>query len=115
MKAWIVHYQNIYNDAKHTRNTYTAWSSEKQAQKSASEYIVDICKKYGSMYKALPAISNAINTLLDCNKFDEAFRLFNEYARFPSFRYGSEPSEEPVYEKHVIVIQESKFLGHVLD
>jgi hypothetical protein len=104
MEAYILHIQNTYtkyesksinNDGQTltnklekpeivTSDVYSAWCTEKQAQKEAARILLQSCEKYylsDSLFHdfSLPALRQAVAALINADFVKEAVRLINEY------------------------------------
>lgn len=115
MEAWILHiredYVSHFGLIDH-KDTYSAWSTEKQAYKHASVYLLKISQHFyvEPLGNAL-ALQDAITSLVEADKISKAIALVNRYSEMIKPSHLGETASNKV----TIAIIKSKFLGSAFE
>lgn len=117
MEAWILHIREEREDSLHEidcTDTYSAWSTEKQAYKAAGKWFVQVITDttWRNPFYRQDSLSNAILALIQAEKMEEAVNLANECSRRTPPTRGLSSSGS---KKITIKITQSKFLGSVFE
>jgi hypothetical protein len=104
MEAWILHIKIKSKD--NITDKYTAWASEKLAQKAAADFILDNERRLMLPYTLMEA-AKSLAAIED--KIDLAINLINKYSTL------SKKDEFATYNEYEIKIIPTNFLGSAFE
>jgi hypothetical protein len=101
MEAWILHFEN----GKNKKNYYSAWATEKQAEKAVAKYI-----KEDLRFEVPWPLYDAIQALIEADQTILAYQLVNVFSKDEE-----RPNSNTRYYRFHFSIQKSTFLGSVFE